>query len=126
MKNNGQSRRRFQLTVTGFLLLLSMVILFIAGKMVSLPSESPKRLASRAAGMAAAQCTTALKVMGIHYDNTDNLVSVIESGVRPLVGWAERGSLVIQSCPGYALKSFCAGDQCLPEPGMKIVLKRVQ
>ena len=126
MKSNGQSRRRFQLTVTGFLILLSMVILFIAGKMVSLPSESPKRLSSRAASMAAAQCTTALKVMGIHYDNADNLVSVSESGVRSIAGWAERGSLVIQSCPGYALKSFCAGEACLPEPGMKVVLQWVQ
>lgn len=124
MYNNGQSRRRFHQIATLLLASFAFAILFIAGKLVGLPSDSPKKLANRAANMAAAQCTTALKSAGMAYVLEGDVVSIAESGVRPLSGWAERGSLAVQSCPGYRIKAFCAGSRCDQGEGMHLVMER--
>ena len=127
MNNNGQSRHRFQQVATGLLALFAFAILFIAGKLTSLPSDAPEKLASRAASMAGAQCTTALKALGVHYEKAEGEIRVVELAAhdaRSLEAWAERGSLVIQSCPGYALESFCAGETCEAGSGLHIVMER--
>lgn len=66
-------------------------------------------------------CETSLKALAIGYSGTTSL-TIAEAGLQDPYGALARASLILLSCPGYELESFCLGTGC-DLSGMKMTIK---
>lgn len=116
-----ESIRKIDYVLGTALLVGSLLALFTAGKLLTSP-RMESAAATKVLQVSAAQCTKSLTAAGIAHSTHDGKVVIKEPSERALPSLVERGSLAVQSCPGYELTSFCAGEQCLPGAGLSAVL----
>ncbi len=66
-------------------------------------------------------CEGSLKALSIGYSGTLSL-TIAEPGLQDPYGALARASLILLSCPGYELDTFCLGTGC-DVIGMKMTIK---
>ena len=66
---------------------------------------------------------TILPKLGATFSAKDSAIEIREPSARDLASLVERSSLMLQSCPGFEIKDFCAGEGCLPERGLMLTLQ---
>lgn len=118
---HSQTIRQLDYIVGGAFLLGSLIALFAAGKILTTP-HSADLAQAQALEVSAKQCLNVLEAAGIAHTAQKGVVSIAEPSTRALPSLVERASLAVQSCPGYEVTSFCAGEGCLPETGLKLEL----
>lgn len=120
---HSQFIRKLDYLIGGGLTLASLVMLFTAGHLMVSPGVDSQSLRTQAVKVTSEQCTTTLKAIGVPHTVDADIVHVNEASVRELPSLMERSSLVLQSCPGYQLTQFCAGEGCLPERGLQLSMR---
>lgn len=68
-----------------------------------------------------AACEESLKALSIGYSGQTSL-TIAEAGLNDPYGSLARASLILLSCPGYELETFCLGTGC-ELSGMKMTIK---
>lgn len=115
--------RRSDIWASGALLTASVVLLFSIGRIAGSPVLAQAVVQAQAVTIAAGQCQTILPKLGATFSAKDSAIEIREPSARDLASLVERSSLMLQSCPGFEIKDFCAGEGCLPERGLMLTLQ---
>ena len=105
------------------MLLAALTMFFGSGLVAGTPKAATESLVKRATQLAQMQCVNALQALDVAHTRANDSIRVSEASPRSLPSLVERASLIQQSCPGYELEAFCAGQTCLPENGLSFTLK---